>query len=78
MSRHRVVAEVSENVFTLPWSPEMMLTFLHVLEEQDNLDKRTTNTFLRDLFSTVSDTSSFSSTKNVVRGTCRTSIHCQG
>ena len=30
----------SGNAFTLMWSPEMMLTFLRVLEEQDNLGKR--------------------------------------
>lgn len=40
MPRHRAVAEVSGNAFTLLWSPEMMLTFLRVLEEQDNLGKR--------------------------------------
>lgn len=40
MPRHRAAGEVSGNAFTLLWSPEMMLAFLRVLEEQDNLGKR--------------------------------------
>ena len=40
MSQNKAASEGSENAFTLMWSPEMMLTFLRVLEEQDNLCKR--------------------------------------
>ena len=40
MPQNKVTGEASGNAFTLIWSPEMMLTFLRVLEEQDNLGKR--------------------------------------
>ena len=40
MSQIHAAGEGSENAFALMWSPEMMLTFLRVLEEQDNMCKR--------------------------------------
>lgn len=40
MPQNKVASRVSGNTFTLLWSPDIMLTFLHLLEKQDNLGKR--------------------------------------
>lgn len=39
MPRNKAAGEASGNAFTLMWSPEMMLTFLRVLGEQNNLER---------------------------------------
>lgn len=39
MPQNKAADKASENTYTSIWSPEMMLTFLRVLEKQDNLGK---------------------------------------
>ena len=39
MPQNKAVGEANGNTFTLLWSPGMMLTFLCIFKEQDNLDK---------------------------------------
>ena len=39
MPQNKVTGKAYRNAFTLIWSPEMMLTFLRVLEKHDNLGK---------------------------------------